>query len=211
MDFSKFKGIIFDLDGTLINSSQVWSDIDRRFLAKRGFAVPNDYFKAVSTMNFTSAAEYTITRFDLKETIEEIAKEWYDMAFEEYAHNIFLKGGAYNFLSQLRAKDVKIALATASSKELYEAVLRNNGVYDLFDFFAHHVSQRGVSPGVHVDVVGGVRGHLRPGIHEVNAGRLGHLLVGLRKLAVLHPGFPVELPGQPALLDILPHADGRDH
>lgn len=136
MDFSKFKGIIFDLDGTLINSSQVWSDIDRRFLAKRGFAVPNDYFKAVSTMNFTSAAEYTITRFDLKETIEEIAKEWYDMAFEEYAHNIFLKGGAYNFLSQLRAKDVKIALATASSKELYEAVLRNNGVYDLFDFFA---------------------------------------------------------------------------
>lgn len=69
MRFSKFKGIIFDLDGTLITSSHVWSDIDIKFLAKRGLNVPENYFKAVSTMNFTAAAEYTNNLFNLNEKL----------------------------------------------------------------------------------------------------------------------------------------------
>lgn len=136
MRFSKFKGIIFDLDGTLINSSHVWSDIDIKFLEKRGLKVPDNYFKAVSTMNFSEAAEYTNNLFNLNESLEDIASEWYEMAYEEYAHNIFLKDGARNFLKGLKENGVKIALATASSKELYEAVLKNNKVFQLFDFFA---------------------------------------------------------------------------
>lgn len=136
MDFSKFKGIIFDLDGTLINSSHVWSDIDVRFLAKRGFDVPLNYFKVVSSMNFREAATYTKEYFHLDESIEEISAEWLSMAKDEYAHNILLKPGAEEFLKHLKGMNIKIALATASSKELYEAVLKNNKVYDFFDFFA---------------------------------------------------------------------------
>ena len=136
MRFSKFKGIIFDLDGTLINSSHVWRDIDIKFLEKRGLKVPDNYFKAVSTMNFSEAAEYTNNLFNLNESLEDIALEWYEMAYEEYAHNIFLKEGAKDFLKGLKENGVKIALATASSKELYEAVLKNNEVFQLFDFFA---------------------------------------------------------------------------
>ncbi|MBQ9375688.1 MAG: HAD family phosphatase [Ruminococcus sp.] len=136
MEFSKIKGIIFDLDGTLIDSSHVWSDIDIMFLAKRGFEVPDDYFKMVSTMNFTQAAVYTIERFNLDEKVEDICAEWHDMAYDEYAHHIKLKAGVYDFLHKLKENNLKIALATASSKELYEAVLKNNGVYELFDFFA---------------------------------------------------------------------------
>ena len=136
MDFSRFNGIIFDLDGTLIDSGHVWSDIDTKFLAKRGFEVPKDYFKVVSTMNFREAAIYTNEFFCLNESIEDISAEWYEMAKDEYAHNIVLKPGVYKFLYDLKGKGIKIALATASSQALYEAVLKNNDVYDLFDFFA---------------------------------------------------------------------------
>lgn len=136
MNFSKFNGIIFDLDGTLIKSSHVWSDIDKKFMAKRGLKVPDDYFKAVSTMNFSEAAIFTNNLFKLNEKPEDIAAEWYEMAYDEYAHNIFLKEDAGDFLKGLNEKGIKIALATASSQELYEAVLKNNGVYHLFDFFA---------------------------------------------------------------------------
>lgn len=136
MDFSNFKGVIFDLDGTLISSSHVWSDIDIRFLNKRGFEVPKNYFKAVSAMNFKEAAIYTKNFFELDESIEDISNEWLDMARDEYAHNIFLKSGAEKFIKLLKNKGIKIALATASSKDLYEAVLKNNGIYELFDFFA---------------------------------------------------------------------------
>ena len=59
MDFTKFKGIIFDLDGTLVESNGVWSQIDIDFLGKRGFAVPDDYGKVVSAMDFRQAAIYT--------------------------------------------------------------------------------------------------------------------------------------------------------
>lgn len=136
MNFRKFKGIIFDLDGTLVDSAHVWTDIDERFLARRGIPVPQNYCKAVSTMHFKAAAVYTNEVFGLNEDPDDIVAEWYNMAIDEYSHNIPLKDGAEHFLRQVRKNGIKIALATASSKELYEAVLKNNGVYDLFDFFA---------------------------------------------------------------------------
>ena len=44
---TNFKGAIFDMDGTLLDSMGLWSDIDREFLAKRGIDVPSDYLQAV--------------------------------------------------------------------------------------------------------------------------------------------------------------------
>ena len=38
-----YKGAIFDLDGTLLDSMNVWRKIDIDFLGKRGFEVPDDY------------------------------------------------------------------------------------------------------------------------------------------------------------------------
>lgn len=136
MDLTSFKGIIFDLDGTLIKSSHVWSDIDKRFMRKRGLEVPPDYFKQISAMNFQQGALYTIERFGLNEDPQDIMREWFEMAEYEYAHNVFLKENAERFLSYIRSKGIKIALATAASQELYAPVLKNNGVYELFDFFA---------------------------------------------------------------------------
>ena len=96
------RGAIFDLDGTLIRSSHVWSDIDVKFLAKRGFEVPEDYFKKISCMNFREGAEYTIARFGLNERAEDIVAEWFEMARYEYEHNICMKPHAAEFLMALR-------------------------------------------------------------------------------------------------------------
>ena len=38
----KIKGVIFDLDGTLLSSTDVWRKIDVEFLGKRGLEVPED-------------------------------------------------------------------------------------------------------------------------------------------------------------------------
>lgn len=135
MDFTKFGGIIFDLDGTLIESNHVWQKIDENFLGKRGIAVPENYFKVVSTMNFQAAAIYTNDAFHLGERIEDIQNEWYEMAIDEYSHSIRLVKGADRFIEELKSAGVKIALATASSKSLYEPVLKNNGIYEYFDAF----------------------------------------------------------------------------
>jgi HAD superfamily hydrolase (TIGR01509 family) len=135
MDISNFKGVIFDLDGTLIESGDVWTQIDIDFLGKRGFAVPENYGKAVSAMDFRQAAVYTKELFSLPETIEEIAAEWRDMAIWHYTHDIDPVKGAPEFVRKLHSKGVKLALATASSRELYEPVLKRCGMYEYFSEF----------------------------------------------------------------------------
>lgn len=56
------------------------------------------------------------------------------MAENEYANNVLIKPGADTFLRYIKSNGTKIALATASSEPLYSSALKNNGIYDLFDF-----------------------------------------------------------------------------
>ena len=76
----KFDGVIFDLDGTLLDSVRSWADIDREFLGSYGFSVPDDYMDAVMSLTFRETAEYTIRRFGLRDTPEAIMERWTQMA-----------------------------------------------------------------------------------------------------------------------------------
>ena len=129
------KCAIFDLDGTLLNSTGVWAKVDIDFLAKRGIPVMQDYMDTIKTHNFKTGSVYTVERFNLNEKPEDIAKEWYNMAAYAYAHEIDLKPGAKAFLKALKNAGIKIAVATSSDRSLYEPCLKRNGVYELFDNF----------------------------------------------------------------------------
>lgn len=134
---NEIKAIIFDLDGTLIDSMYVWHKIDIDFLAERGLKVPPDYEQAIKTMHFETAAEYTIARFGFKETPQEIMSIWLNMALNEYAHNVRLKDNVEELLKRLKTLSVKIGIATSSKPILAEPVLKNNGVYDCFDMICY--------------------------------------------------------------------------
>lgn len=159
MDIKDFKGHIFDLDGTLTRSNHVWSKIDEEFLGKRGIKVPEDYFKQVSAMNFEQAAVYTNDRFSLGEDIQDIMNEWFDMAVYEYTNVIELCGNAGEYVRKLKEQGRKIALATASTEELYKPVLKRNGILECFDCF---VSTEQVK-----------RGKGFPDVYELAAEKLG--------------------------------------
>ena len=45
-----FKGAIFDLDGTLLDSMYVWTDVNREFLRKRKLSAPVGYVEAITPM-----------------------------------------------------------------------------------------------------------------------------------------------------------------
>lgn len=129
----EFKGAIFDLDGTILDSMWVWEQVDVNFLGNRGISVPGDYAKEISAMNIITAAEYTIARFHLPETAEQVAAEWYDMAMKEYSEDVRLKAGAREYMAYLKAKDVKLAVATSSPRELFLPCLENNEIFEFFD------------------------------------------------------------------------------
>ncbi|MGL4992129.1 MAG: HAD family hydrolase [Sarcina sp.] len=133
---NNMKAAIFDLDGTLIDSMGVWIKIDIDYLTQIGQINNVDLIQLKNDINhlsFVGTADYFKTRFNLDDSIEEICKKWHDMAYNEYKNNIKLKDGVFEFLHELKSKDIKIGLATSNSIELATTCLKANNVYDLFD------------------------------------------------------------------------------
>ena len=127
------RGAIFDLDGTLLDTSSLWTDIDRAFFLSRGLEMPSDYVSAVSLMSFEEAAKYTIGRFSLPDAPEDLMKEWDAMASDAYAESVRLYPGVREFLESLSRRGVHLAIATDLEHSAAEASLRLNGVLNLFD------------------------------------------------------------------------------
>ena len=128
------EAIIFDLDGTLIDSNRVWEDIDKVFFGKRNITIPDDFGDRIAHIGLRNAAIYIKETFNLKESIEDILKEWDDSARYMYENVIQLKPGVSEFLKLVKENGILTAVATVNSPSLYIPCLRRLGVLDYFDY-----------------------------------------------------------------------------
>lgn len=129
------KGIIFDLDGTLIDSMNIWCNIDRAFLKENGVDnPPSDVSDKVKKLTIESAAEYFINNFGLKCSVKYIVDRIEELVRIEYEENISLKPYVSEVLDMLDRKNIPYGIATATYKSLAEAVLKRLGIYGRFKF-----------------------------------------------------------------------------
>lgn len=126
------EGAVFDLDGTLLDSSWVWEKVDEKFLGDRGFQVQDDYVDEISPLGAERAAVYTIERFGLNEDKDDIVREWIEMAKKEYATEVVCKPYAKEFLEELHKLNIKMAVATSSDRELFMKTLEREGILKYF-------------------------------------------------------------------------------
>lgn len=126
------EGAVFDLDGTLLDSSWVWEKVDEKFLGDRGFQVPDDYVDEISPLGAERAAVYTIERFGLNEDKDDIVREWIEMAKKEYATEVVCKPYAKEFLEEIHKLNIKMAVATSSDRELFMKTLEREGILKYF-------------------------------------------------------------------------------
>ena len=85
--------LLFDMDGTLIDSNGIWKDVDTRFLEKRGLPYTQEYYEGVAHTIFPLAAKFTKEFCHLPESEEVIMAEWMEMAGDIYATDVTEKPG----------------------------------------------------------------------------------------------------------------------
>lgn len=117
------QAVIFDLDGTLVDSMWMWKEIDIIYLKRYGIELPENLQKEIEGMSFTETAVYFKEKFGIPGTLDEIKQEWYAMAYEKYAHEVPLKPGALDFLKLLRKKGIRTGIATSNGSRLVDAVI----------------------------------------------------------------------------------------
>lgn len=127
------KAVIFDLDGTVVDSMWMWEAIDIEYLARFGIALPADLQKNISGMSFSETAVYFKKMFSIPDSVEQIKEDWNRMAMDKYCREVPLKPGVLGFLEKLKENGIKTGIATSNSKELAMAVLNAQKILGYFD------------------------------------------------------------------------------
>ena len=128
--------VIFDFDGTLSDTADIWHEVDRTFLGARGIPLEDDYPLMLSTLGFVDGALYTIERYGLSDTVEDLHREWSAISKRLYASDARLRPGAERYIRALRARGVPCALATTNDPDVL-ASIRHVDVEGLFDACVH--------------------------------------------------------------------------
>jgi len=129
------KAVLFDLDGTLVDSMWMWGKIDVEYLGKHGLGLPKDLQKTIEGMSFSETAVYFKNTFQVPESLEEIKAEWIAMAKDKYTREVPFKPGARRFLQYLKARGIRTGIATSNSRELLDTVVDALNLKDYIDCF----------------------------------------------------------------------------
>lgn len=130
---SRFKAIIFDLDGTLVDSMWMWEKIDIEYLARFGIPLPDKLQESIEGMSFSETAVYFKERFLLPDDLDTIKEDWNAMACDKYLHDVPYKEGAEEFLQFCKSQGIKLGVATSNSRELVENVSKALGLHTYMD------------------------------------------------------------------------------
>ncbi len=169
------KAVIFDMDGSLVDSMWVWKDIDIEYLGRFGLEIPDDLQHCIGGMSFTETAVYFKERFSLECSVEQIRDDWNRMSWDKYRTKVMLKPGARELLDYCRTQDIRLGIATSNSREIVNMTMEERGVAGYFscimtacdakkgkpapDIYLMTAQQLGVAPAdclVFEDIVPGI-------------------------------------------------------
>ena len=202
--------VLFDMDGTLIDSEPVWFDTEVRLLAEHGFELGREHWPQVLGQPNEVACGYLISVSGIPLTWQELSERIEVAMVGQLTQGLELLPGAKELLVELQDAGVPTALVSASSRRIVDACLGAIGA----DFFRHTVSGDDVArtkpdpePYLRAAELLGVDPAQCVVVEDSPIGTASGAAAGCRVLAVPHAA--VALPSHPRVTRV-PSLDGVD-
>ncbi len=126
----RISGAIFDLDGTLLDSTSVWDDFADRFFDGTGIEPPKDLRSKISAMTLPACADFVKESYNLPGTREELMDKVNRPLVDYYANRVAPKKGAVEFVRRLKENGIPMCVASATDAGLCRLGLERTGMAD---------------------------------------------------------------------------------
>lgn len=128
------KAVIFDVDGTLLDSLDVWADSDRIFLESLGFSYDPSISDRMKSMHYISAAQLLIDEYHIDMPLDEVMNRIEDIVRDKYFHEVPVKPYALELISECRRQGIRMCAATSNLRALAEGALSSGKILPCLDF-----------------------------------------------------------------------------
>jgi len=193
------EAVVFDLDGVLLDSEQVWDEVREQLVEERGGRWRDQAHTEMMGMSSVEWSRYMHDELGVSDPPEEISKEVVRRLAEVYRERLPLIEGAVEAVERLAAR-WPLGLASSSNRELIDLVLELSG---LARFFQVTVSSEEVqhgkpAPDVYLEAARGlgVPPENCAAVEDSRNGIRAAKAAGMRVIAIPNPHFP---PGEEAL------------
>lgn len=126
-----FKGIIFDMDGTLVDSEIVWDVAEKEMFAERGLEYTMNERQHVIGLRMDEFFQKLIEIYGLDETVEDLSAELIERMLEKIPRMVQAKTGAQAILEWVAEQNIPYCIASSSPMSIIEANMQAQGWSDL--------------------------------------------------------------------------------
>jgi HAD superfamily hydrolase (TIGR01509 family) len=185
--------VVFDLDGVLIQSEEVWDDVRERYVRDRGGRYDEEVQRAMMGMSAPEWSRYLHEDAGVPEDPETINRDVVERMLDAYRRELPLLPGAVEAVRRTAAA-FPLALASSSNREVFEAVLELAGLTDCFDatVSSEEVDRGKPAPDVYLEAARrlGVSQDRCAAVEDSHAGIRSAKAAKMRVVAIPNASYP---------------------
>lgn len=132
------KKLLFDVDGTILDSMQTWVNLQNEVLNKYNISmnsIPEEEKGKIEALPYKEMCKYLAENY-VDMSYDEVVSYFENIIDDAYSNKLQAKEGAILILNELNKEGFSMAITSSTNYYLLESSLKRLGIFDLFDFIA---------------------------------------------------------------------------